>query len=110
MSAYDLLDRLGNEGLGSQPPAAYRALDFLMRKGLVHKVEQMNAFVACAHPGAHHDPALLVCRVCRAVTETTAEGTVPNLQPSASERGFRIERTVVEAIGVCAACDAVDGA
>ncbi len=50
LGAYAILERLRQEGLGSQPPVAYRALDFLVKHGFVHKIERLNAFVACSHP------------------------------------------------------------
>ena len=54
LGAYAILDRLRDAGFGSQPPVAYRALDFLVENGFVHKIERLNAFVACSHPGASH--------------------------------------------------------
>lgn len=106
MGAYDILDRLRESGFGSQPPVAYRALDFLVAYGFVHKIERLNAFIACAHPGATHAPAFMICRVCQAVAE--AQSAVPGDAIGAAARaaGFSIERTVVEAEGVCPACTA----
>jgi Fur family zinc uptake transcriptional regulator len=52
MGAYEVLDGLREAGFGSQPPVAYRALDFLVANGFAHKIERLNAFIACAHPGA----------------------------------------------------------
>jgi Fur family zinc uptake transcriptional regulator len=57
LGAYAILDRLRAAGFGSQPPVAYRALDFLTQHGFAHKIERLNAFIACAHPGeSHHSP------------------------------------------------------
>ena len=103
MGAYDILERLAREGRGSQPPVAYRALEFLQKNGFVHKIEHLNAFIACAHPGEEHAPAFLICRGCGAVAET-AVPTGGALAAAARAAGFRIERTVVEAEGLCAAC------
>ena len=52
-------------GFNSQPPVAYRALDFLVENGFVHKIERLNAFVACALPGTVHSPAFMICRRVR---------------------------------------------
>lgn len=105
LGAYEVLDRLRAEGLGSQPPIAYRALDFLMRAGFVHRIETLNAFVACTQGGAGHEPAFLICRNCRQVIEATpappAEGL---LEQAAAGAGFAIESAVREAEGLCAAC------
>lgn len=104
MGAYDLLQRLHAEGFGAQPPVAYRALDFLVAHGFAHKIERLNAFIACAHPGAAHSPAFLICRLCDAVAEAQSAPARGALGEAARATGFRIERTVVEALGVCPAC------
>jgi Fur family zinc uptake transcriptional regulator len=104
LGAYDLLARLGAEGLGSQPPVAYRALDFLTRIGFVHKIEKLNAYVACSHPGDSHAPAFMICRNCAAVAEATAAPGPDLLHDAAQAAGFVIERAVVEAEGLCPAC------
>ena len=104
LGAYELLDRLRDAGFGGQPPVAYRALDFLVDQGFVHKVERINAFIACAHPGASHSPAFLICRKCDAVAEAHAAPARGTLGDAARAAGFTIERTVVEALGVCPTC------
>lgn len=104
MGAYEILDILRDEGLGSQPPVVYRALEFLAVQGLVHRIERLNAFVACAHPGAKHVPAFLVCRNCDRVAEATSDTQKGRLGAAARDAGFRIERTVVEAVGLCPDC------
>lgn len=104
MTAYEILDGLAAAGLGSQPPVAYRALDFLVANGLAHRIERLGAFAACAHAGAAHNAGFLICRSCRRVAETPLEGPAPELAAGARVAGFSIERTVVEAEGLCAAC------
>lgn len=103
LGAYDVLSRLDAEGLGSKPPVAYRALGFLVDHGFAHRIEGLNAFIACAHPGSDHAPAFLICRGCRTVAETRA--TAP-LGAAAAQTGFAIEQTVMEAQGLCPACQA----
>lgn len=98
LGAYDVLARLDAEGLGSKPPVAYRALAFLVDNGFVHRIERLNAFVACAHPGASHDPAFMICRGCKKVAEADLTAF-----PAATS-GFQIEQTVIEAEGLCPAC------
>jgi Fur family zinc uptake transcriptional regulator len=104
LGAYDILDRLRAEGLGSQPPVAYRALDFLTAHGFAHKIERLNAFTACSHPGENHAPVFLICRICNSVAEGIAEPQRGNLSRAAAETGFLIERTVTEAEGICPNC------
>ncbi len=104
LGAYDLLAHLSAEGLGAQPPVAYRALDFLVRAGFAHKIEALNAYIACAHLGVNHTPAFLICRSCRSVAETDTAPAQGRLGDAAKAAGFTIERTVVEAEGLCPAC------
>ncbi|MEL6838575.1 MAG: transcriptional repressor [Pseudomonadota bacterium] len=104
LGAYALLDLLRDAGFGSQPPVAYRALDFLAEHGFVHKIERLNAFVACAHPGETHSPAFMICRLCDAVAEAHSMPAKGALGDAARAAGFQIEKTVVEAEGICPAC------
>ncbi|MEL6585472.1 MAG: transcriptional repressor [Pseudomonadota bacterium] len=104
MGAYAILDILRRAGFGSQPPVAYRALDFLAEHGFVHKIERLNAFVACTHPGEEHSPAFMICRLCDAVAEAHSAPSKGALGAAARAAGFQIERTVVEAEGLCPAC------
>lgn len=104
LGAYAILDLLRDAGFGSQPPVAYRALDFLAEHGFVHKIERLNAFVACAHPGETHTPAFMICRVCEAVAEAQSTPAKGALGAAARAARFQIERTVVEAEGVCPSC------
>ena len=104
LGAYEVLEKLAADGFGAQPPVAYRALDFLIEQGLVHRVRKLNAFTACAHPDATHSAAFLICRLCGGVAETCADPRRGALGRAARALGFEIERTIVEAEGVCAAC------
>ena len=101
MGAYDVLARLAAEGLGSKPPVAYRALGFWVEQGLVPRIEKLNAYVACAHPGRAHDAAFMICRDCGRVAETESQGPFGQ---SAGEAGFQIESLVIEAEGLCPKC------
>ncbi len=102
MGAYDVLAILASEGLGSQPPVVYRALDFLDSHGFVHKIERLNAWLACSHPGDSHSPVFLICRDCGAVAESAMPAH--DLRDAARNVGFKIETTVIEAEGLCPTC------
>ncbi|WP_296371396.1 transcriptional repressor [Yoonia sp.] len=104
LGAYDILDRLRDAGFGAQPPVAYRALDFLVSHGFAHKIERLNAFIACAHPGAPHSPAFMICRICDSVAEAQSMSATGAFGDAARHAGFQIERTVVEAEGLCPTC------
>ena len=104
LGAYEMLSRLSDAGFGSQPPVAYRALEFLVAEGFVHKIERLNAFIACAHPGANHAPAFMICRLCASVAEAQSSPTRGAIGDAARATGFKIEKTIVEAEGICPVC------
>ncbi len=104
MGAYDILDQLKEDGFNSQPPVAYRALDFLVQHGFAHKIERLNAFIACHSPENDHTPTFFICRLCSSVVETQPELTRGALGKTAKDVGFLIEQTVVEVEGVCPNC------
>lgn len=104
LGAYDVLDRLAKDGFGNQPPVAYRALEFLVENGLAHRVRRLNAFAACMHPGEAHHPVFLICRVCNALAEAPTEAVHEALRSAAEVAGFTIERSTIEAVGLCPAC------
>jgi len=104
LGAYDILDILRKSGTNAQPPTAYRALDFLVENGLAHRIEKLNAFIACSAPDTLHSPAFLICRKCDAVAEEPAPSVSSALQQSAENTGFEIEAAVLEAEGVCPKC------
>lgn len=105
MGAYDLMEVLAENGRRPAPITIYRALDFLVEQGLVHRIESRNAFVACMAGDAGHDAAVfLICRRCGNVGETLAEGVSNAIGRAASAQGFRPDLTVVEIDGICRHC------
>jgi Fur family transcriptional regulator, zinc uptake regulator len=107
LGAYDVLARLAGEGFGNQPPVAYRALEFLVEQGLAHRIQRLNAFTACVHPGEEHAPAFLICRNCHTVAEAEAGAARVSLEAEAARAGFLVERTTIEALGLCPNCRAM---
>ena len=101
LGAYDVLSRLATEGFGNQPPVAYRALEFLVDQGLAHRIQRLNAFTACVHPGRDHAPAFLICRLCHLVAEAEATAARASLEAEAARAGFQVERSTIEALGLC---------
>ena len=104
LGAYDVLAHLSDHGEPAHPPAAYRALEFLVENGLAHRVERLNAFVACSHPAEGHRPAFLICRDCKSVAEAQVAPDEGALGETAARIGFRIERTSIEVEGLCPGC------
>ena len=106
LGAYEVLDRLAAEGFGRQPPVAYRALDFLVANGLAHRIQRLNAYVACLHPARAHAPVFLICQSCNAVAEAPGARVRAALEAGAAEVGFVVDRANVEAVGLCPTCRA----
>ena len=104
LGAYDVLERLAAEGFGTQPPVAYRALNFLVEHGLAHRIRRLNAFTACSHPGQEHRAAFLICEKCDSVTEADASAVGAALDAAADATGFALSRATIEAVGLCRLC------
>lgn len=108
--AYDLLDRLRATRQGAAPPTVYRALDFLLEHGLIHRLERLSAFVGCVAPeeGAHDHPAhaaqFLICRQCGRVVEIDDHDLAHALAAAARRAGFSVSKATIEAEGLCGAC------
>ena len=103
LGAYDILaelNRAGGERIA--PPIVYRALEFLMDEGLIHRIESRNAFICCIHPGHQCTAQFLICRDCEQVAEV--ENVDPGLLNVADNLGFAVDYSVVEITGVCAEC------
>jgi len=107
LTAYNILDRLSGEGLRA-PLQVYRALDKLLDFGMVHRLESLNAFVACRHPGceAHEAVAFAICENCGNVAEITDASLVRALEAITAKADFQPRKTTVEMRGLCAACRA----
>ncbi len=101
VKAYDLLDQLKPEHGSPKPPTVYRALEFLSKLGLVHRVEALNAFIACDHVHDGHLAEFFVCETCETVEERHAHDHT-DCKPD----GFHINRSVVEHYGICGTCAA----
>jgi Fur family transcriptional regulator, zinc uptake regulator len=106
--AYEVLERLAAEGFGNQPPVAYRALEFLTEQGLAHRIQRLNAFTACMHTGEAHAPVFLICRDCNLVSEAASVPVQTALAEQAAEMGFVIERSTIEALGLCPQCQSAE--
>jgi Fur family zinc uptake transcriptional regulator len=107
LSAYTILDTLRDDGLRA-PLQVYRALDKLLAFGLVHRLESLNAFVACAHPHCHASSmmAFAICEKCGSVSEFSDAGVEERLTGWARDNRFKPSKTTIEIKGVCMACAA----
>ncbi|MGY0157294.1 zinc uptake transcriptional repressor Zur [Edwardsiella tarda] len=105
ISAYDLLDLLRVSEPQAKPPTIYRALDFLLEQGFIHKIESTNSYVMCHHlDEPSHISALLICHRCGQVHERPADALQQQLALLAQQAGFSVQHSVIEAHGLCQAC------
>jgi Fur family zinc uptake transcriptional regulator len=109
ISAYDLLDLLREKEPQAKPPTVYRALEFLLEQGFVHKVESTNSYVLChLFDQPTHSSAMFICDRCGVVKEEAAEGVEDIMHTLAARMGFALRHNVIEAHGLCASCVEVE--
>lgn len=105
LGAYELIDRLAEDGTHPAPITVYRALDFLREQGLVHRIESRNAFIACVHNHASGDPVVfLICEKCGAVGEAASASVADTIKSASRAAGFTPKTPVIEIYGICAHC------
>ena len=107
LSAYTLLDQLREQGFRA-PLQVYRALDALVKEGLVHRLESLNSFVACAEPHdhSHSMTAFAICDICGQVAELSDAQVTHQLDEWMHSTGFAADKAVIEFRGTCARCRA----
>ncbi|MBB5207093.1 Fur family transcriptional regulator [Chiayiivirga flava] len=104
VKAYDLLDRIHDDKGTAAPPTVYRALDFLLENGFIHKLESINAFVGCHQPRVQHSVPFLLCDGCHTAVELEDERVTTLLNEQARALGFRPQAQTLEVHGLCAKC------
>ncbi|WP_068315454.1 Fur family transcriptional regulator [Polycladidibacter hongkongensis] len=107
MSAYAILDEVRADGLRA-PQQVYRALDKLVDTSLVHKLESLNAFVACAQPccAEHEMVCFAICEACGSVDEFADDQIEQQFAEWTKRSGFVRRQTAVEIKGLCKGCAA----
>ena len=108
VKAYDLLDRIKPLEHSAKPATVYRALDFLIEQGLIHRVESLNAFIGCNCSDHRHELLLLICDRCQEVDERPAPQVMEAVSKEISQSGFAVHRKTIEIHGLCAQCADVD--
>jgi Fur family zinc uptake transcriptional regulator len=102
VKAYDLMAGFAPGEANAKPPTVYRALEFLERQGLAHRIPSLNAYVACRVEGGH-DAAFLICDCCGSTREIEPPGA-DALSRQAGAAGFSVSGVMLEAHGLCADC------
>jgi len=107
LSAYTILDLLRDDGFRA-PPQVYRALEKLQERGLIHRLESLNAFVACSHGNCHEHGliAFAICEGCGNVTELGEKDIESHILSLTQKHDFKPKSTSIEIHGTCAHCQA----
>jgi Fur family zinc uptake transcriptional regulator len=105
VKAYDLIAAFGGGGAPAKPPTVYRALDFLSKQGFAHRIESLNAYIACGGGGDGHAAAFLICDCCGVTREIAPTGAA-EIERLAGDQGFSLTGLMVEAHGLCQDCRA----
>src|SRR6185436_2686561 len=107
LGAYEIIEAAAGAGPRPAPITIYRALDFLIANGLVHRIASRNAFLACVH---HHASgalvAFLICENCSIVGEAPSSEVGDKIIAAAHGAGFTPKMSVVEITGLCSHCNA----
>jgi Fur family transcriptional regulator, zinc uptake regulator len=103
LSAYEVLDKMRAKGAVT-PPTVYRSLDKLIEKGLAHRLESLNAYVACKHPHHHEMAAFAICENCGLVTEFSDPSINERLSRWGDDHSFCSKKVTVEIRGLCETC------
>jgi Fur family zinc uptake transcriptional regulator len=104
VKAYDLLDRIKPFEHAAKPATVYRALEFLIEQGLIHRVESLNAFIGCSCSERQHEQLLLICVQCHEVEERPSVMVMQAVARELEQAGFTIHHKAIEIHGVCAHC------
>ena len=105
IGAYQVIEQLSAEqGRQIMPPTVYRALDFLLTQGLIHRITSLNAFIGCPFPSAKHSDLFMLCSACGSVAECSADNIDQAIATTAAKSGFRVETHTLEIIGLCSQC------
>lgn len=105
VKAYDLLDQIKPVQHSAKPATVYRALDFLMAQGLIHRVESLNAFIGCSCSEQQHEQLLLICLQCHEVEERPGAIVMEAVSKELSQAGFTAHRKAIEIQGICRLCN-----
>lgn len=109
LGAYDIIEQLSESSAKRvMPPTVYRALDFLLAQGLIHRLATLNAYIGCPFPGSAHSNVFMVCRVCGSAAECSVDAINNAIVAAASRSGFAIESQAIEISGRCPACQDSD--
>ena len=102
--AYDILENLKGKEWSAKPPTVYRALDFLLETGLVHKLDSINAYIGRSHPRDHNGCYFLICTDCNEAKECCSPELSDAIELAWNKNSFKPKKITLEVFGQCSAC------
>ena len=104
LGAYRILETLTTKSTKPKPPTIYRAIDFWLKHGFIHKVESVNGYIACKQCKSHTNIDLLVCDICKRVTEIHLKPLEDRIKNKKDLMGFKPNIISTEIHGTCKKC------
>lgn len=104
IGAYDILAELSVDQKPVAPPTVYRALDFLLAQGFIHRINSLNAYLGCVAPDLRHSGQFLICTCCRLVQELHQPRVNTTILDAAADCHFQVAQQIVEISGLCQRC------
>lgn len=106
LGAYQLQEQLAKlSGKSIAPPTVYRAIEFLVNLGLVHRIPSLNAFIGCPFPNSAHSNLFMICQNCGSAAEATHSGLNDLLQSASNRAQFILKSQNLELFGLCLQCN-----
>jgi Fur family zinc uptake transcriptional regulator len=107
VGAYDIVDNLAlnvKTGKRIKAPSVYRALEFLVKLRLIHRISTLNAYIGRSFPEKIYNNFFLICRDCHVTAECSTDQINNVIEHTAQRTGFLVEQQIVEIIGLCPEC------
>ncbi len=104
LTAYQLLEQLQKLKPGAKPPTVYRALEFLLKLKLIHRIDSSNAYLACNAENHGHQAQFLICNQCGQIKEVELKQLEPEILKVCAEQKFKPEQQIIEVRGLCFQC------
>ncbi|MDC3263916.1 MAG: Fur family transcriptional regulator [Porticoccaceae bacterium] len=105
LGAYQLQDQLAAlSGKSIAPPTIYRAIEFLLKLGLIHRIPSLNAYIGCPFPGSDHSNLFMICNACGSAAEVAHNGINDLLQKASDKANFTLQSQTLELFGLCPNC------
>lgn len=103
VGAYEIIEALSQNNTVN-PPTVYRAIDFWIKHGFIHKVEKLNSYIACCHKNQHQHSLIMICNSCKNVTEIALSKLPLDFQNTISKAKFKLNQSTIEITGYCVKC------